>query len=192
MFLRPLLFSLLATPALAECPRPSDMDGKGVRFSSETGDVETFTRDADGTVHSTVEGETPPVVRAVLAKGLYLTRIFDLVDGQAENDVRYIYPTPLENLPEPFPQGALTLTVEGEDGDGTFESTETYSFGPASVLTIGDCSFAMIPVELTYAGTGERDIFHYLPEYGLSYLADSYASDGTRTDYTFDQVMGIR
>ncbi|MEC7763056.1 MAG: hypothetical protein VX874_14230 [Pseudomonadota bacterium] len=185
-----LALTLLAAPALAECPRPDDMAGNGVRFTSSTGDVETFARYADGTIESTVESETGPTVRAVLAKGVYLTRIFDLVDGTAQNETVYTYPTPLANLPEPFPQGALTMIVEGNDGQGKFKSEESYTFGPASILTIGSCTFAMIPVELSYGQ--ERDIFHYLPEYGLSYLAESIAQDGTRTDYRFETVMGLR
>lgn len=185
-----LALTLLAGPALADCPRPSDMAGNGVRFSASTGDVETFVRYVDGSVESTVESETKPTVRAVLAKGMYLTRIFDLVDGKAENETRYSYPTALDNLPEPFPDGALTLTVEGFDGTDRFKSTETYTFGPASVLTIGTCAFAMIPVALSYGQ--EREIYHYLPEYGLSYLAESIAPDGAKTDYRYDTVMGLR
>lgn len=188
--LLPLL--LLAAPAVADCPVPADMEGNGLRFSAQTGDVETFTRSADGLTHSTVQSAAKPTVRAVLAKGLYLTRIYDLVDGASANEVSYTYPTALDNLPEPFAQGALTVTVEGRDPQGTFKSTETYTFGEASVLTIGTCAFAMIPVKLTYAGTDAYDLFHYLPEYGLSYLAASFAVDGAKTDYSFDDVMGLK
>ncbi|WP_292023180.1 hypothetical protein [Maritimibacter sp. UBA3975] len=192
MILRALSLVLLATPAVAACPVPADMDGAGVRFTAETGDVETFTRSADGVTQSTVESRSKPMVRAELAKGLYLTRIYDVVDGGSANEVSYSYPTALGNLPEPFAQGALTLTVEGTDDQGKFKSTETYTFGAASGLTIGTCAFEMIPVELTYAGTDQWDLFHYLPEYGLSYLAATFAADGAKTDYSFNDVMGLR
>lgn len=184
--------ALVAAPALAECPMPSDMDGYGIRFSATSGDTETFQRMADGSIESTVEAPEGTITKAILTKGMYLTRIFDLEDGKAVNDVRYTYPTALDNLPEPFPNGAFKLTIEGRDDQGDFTSTEIYQFGEVEVLFLGTCALVMIPVDMTYGESDDRDVFHYLPDFGVSYLAASYDADGRMTDYSYDSVMGLR
>lgn len=183
--------ALVAAPAFADCPKPSDMDGFGIRFFAPSGDVETFQRMADGSIESTVEAPDGTITKAILAKGMYLTRIFDLEDGKAVDDVRYTYPTALDNLPEPFPNGAFKLTIEGRDDQGDFTSTEIYQFGGVEVLFIETCSFVMIPVDQTYGDSEDRDVFYYLPDFGISYLAASYDGQGTKTDYSYNRVVGL-
>lgn len=187
-----VLAALAASPALAaDCPVGADMD-EGVRFSEATGNVEVIKRgEAPGEVVSTYGSDGYlNVVR--LAHGVYVTEITNLVNGVPEGAPdRYSYD--ISPLPAPAPglEVAAQVTVTGA---ATKEQTWTYSFGEPVTWTYGSCAYEVIPITTRQLAEGEevsREVLHYLPEFGHSYLS-VYADGEIEEVYTYVSVEAVR
>ena len=67
--------------------------------------------------------------------------------------------------------------------DGRIDSeAQDYSFGAIDSRDYGGCSYAMMEITIRYPNEDDplrRDVLHYLPDLGLSYLAEYHDKDGS-------------
>lgn len=191
-FAQVLTLTFLATPALAECPPRDAMEHKGLRFFNEGGDTETFTRREDGFILGVLEGVDGRTY-SLLEKGIYFVEAYTKThEGEIKNRLKYTFPIGWDDMPEPSHLGSFHMEALGEDAQGKFKEVQDYEFGEASVVFFGTCAFEMVPVSIQYDGAPERDIYHYLPHYNVSFLAFTVDADGTRTDYRYNNVEAVK
>ena len=172
----------LGAPALADCPNAGDL-GKGIRFTVDAVDTDAYRQIRPGVIESVFTAEDGYVNRSLLAQGIYLIELVDLVDGAPDPQTRITYAFPRKaddlDLPEPGGQVVYDLVINNL-GDVTSEK-QTYDFGLEAVINFGACEYRMIPIEIRYdpdpsAGV---DLLYYLPELGFSYFAGSDYEDGS-------------
>jgi hypothetical protein len=187
------LIALAPLAALAECPVAADLE-TGIRLSDGEGS-ETFVRDSDLSVIATYEAEGAPPTQSLLAHGIYVMSNADLEDGTpvSGTEVTYVYPVNVPDLPLPIPGGTFETTVM-RLGDGQMSNQrETYAFGEMTSVTIGACSFEMIPITARYPDEGpdRYEVIHYLPELGFGYLAEYH--DAQMDDiYTYTAIEAVQ
>lgn len=180
----------MAVPAAAQdaCPTIDDLAG-GIRFETATGEIETFRRYSDDIVESYYAYSPDEGVRSMLVRGLYLVEVMEMADGKMLPGSRttYSFPMAADALPQPEPGTTWSVTLARLDSAGLASEQQDYVFGPAQTRTYGGCAYQMIPVEIAYPDDPDpelRDILHYLPELGLSYVAAFKDSNGSDTyDY---------
>ncbi|WP_417206097.1 hypothetical protein [Antarctobacter sp.] len=184
---------VLAGPTLADCPVAADLD-TGIRFTVDGADTEEYRRSGPGVVESLYISAEGATSRSLLAQGIYLIELVDLVDGSPDQDTRttYAFPGRAEDLalPEPGQQVVYDL-VRNSLGDLQSER-QTYDFGQVGILNFGACEYEMIPIEIRYDPdeTGSVDLLYYLPGLGFSYFAGSDHADGSdRYMYTNIEVI---
>jgi hypothetical protein len=77
-------------------------------------------------------------------------------------------------MPVPSPAGRWQVDVRVTDSSGVFPEGQMQAYGAITDLTIGACSYQMIPVLIAY---DTDDLYveqiNYLPELGIGYLVDS-------------------
>ncbi|MFY0635101.1 MAG: hypothetical protein JXQ91_14905 [Vannielia sp.] len=177
-------------PALAACPTAADLEG-GLRLDLATGETETVTRAEAGTTVSTI-GAEGFATRIRLAQGIYPLEVVQLEDG-APSQPPTTYDYGQSPLPAPAPGLEASLEVALSDGAGRSQRHD-YSFGSPVTWTYGACAYEVIPVTTRHFSGGEetsREVLHYLPEFGHSYLA-SYAEGDTLDVYTYVSVEAVR
>lgn len=172
----------LASPALADCPVAADL-AKGIRFTVDGTDTEEYRQSGPGVVESlyiTADGTTS---RSLLAQGVYLIELVDLVDGTPDQDTRttYAFPGRAEDLAVPAPGQQVAYDLVMNSLGDLQPERQTYDFGQAAVINFGACEYRMIPVEIRYDpdDSGTVDLLYYLPELGFSYYAGSENADGS-------------
>ena len=130
-------------------------------------------------------------VLARLGKGTYVLEITDLQDGTPlpETKVSYGYTMTPGEMPGPAPGLIWNAKTAVRTSDGVDQETHAYAFGDATTIAFGDCTYSMIPAEIRYSGEGGldnlRDVLHYLPDLGISYLAETHDD---QTDSIFDYI----
>lgn len=189
-YLFPLLLPGLAQAA---CPTAADM-AQGVRFTSATGEVEDFRLLPSGLVESTYSQDGANAARAILARGIYLVESVSLTEGQPDPGTRstFSFPDPA-NMPDPVPGGTWTVTVATFNGGNFGRENQIYSFGTPTRLTWQACGYDMMPITIQYPDENDaqrRDVLHYLPELGLSYLAEFHDKDMADV-YTYSSLEVI-
>ena len=185
----PLLITLqvAAGTALAQCPTKADLS-TGIRFTLASGETETFRASGDAVVESLFVAPDPQANRVLLAHGVYLLEYVDVENGVLQPDTRatYSYPMKAPDMPLPQPGGSWTVTAAVFDRGELRSENQVYAFGASSQITFQTCSYQMFPIEIAYPNDPDLsgDVLHYLPELGLSYLAESTYGDTTdRYDY---------
>ncbi len=177
--------------AQSDCPVRADLAG-GIRFDIDGGDTETFTLVKPGllrAIYSAAGNDEGEVIEVLLAKGLYVVKLRDIADGKTVEGSLTILSFPLatSDLPDAVPGTTWNVSpAKRKDGDIRAERQE-YAFGAPITKTYGACTYEVIPVDINYPDeTGPyRDLVHYLPALGLSYLAGYTDNDGPVTfDYT--------
>ena len=91
-------------------------------------------------------------------------------------------------MPRPVPGGEWTANVVIFENGSISTGVQSHRFGDLSEITLGDCRYSMIPVEVQYDNEDRSvDLLHFLPELGVSYLVGSaYGMDEERkTDRYF-------
>ena len=180
------IFMLSATglaQAQTTCPTGADMT-KGVRFHIVGGESETFRQLPNSVVEARYQLSPGEIIRTLLAKGVYLLEVIEFENGKALFDTRTTYAFPLEptNMPAPNPGNGWSTTVAKLDMGELGQEVQVYSFGQMVTQTYGACSYQMMPIEIQYPEEDDskrREILHYLPELGLSYLAEYHGQDGS-------------
>jgi len=191
-----LLPALLPGAVLAQtvCPTADDLDS-GIRFTLATGETEIFRRHESGLIEGLFDVGSGEVLRNLLGKGVYLLEASVLKDGVIDPASRltYSYPLPPDSLPLPQPGGGWSVSVTLLEGTALSTEAQDYRFGAATVQGFGACSYAMIPITVRYPGVegGQRDVVHYLPDLGISYLAEYHDSE-TNDIYVYTQIEAMR
>lgn len=73
-----------------------------------------------------------------------------------------------------------------DQGD-IYEGKESHIFGPNTEITIGKCSYDMIPIISIYHSLdGYEERLNYLPEFGFAYLVEM--KDPGEVPFTYDFV----
>jgi hypothetical protein len=183
----------LVLPGLvaAQCPVAADLE-TGIVLETIEGEVETFIRLDPHRVRSLFMHSENAGSRILLGKGVYVLELLEEEDGLPMVGTRttYSFPLPVADLPPITPGGGWSTKAAVLDVDGLSSEAQHYIFGAQTRVTIGACSYDMIPIELRYrgdAGDADIDYLHYLPELGISYLARS--DYGAQSDiYTYHTI----
>ena len=173
--------ALLPAAAYAACPRADDLDS-GVLFQLENGESETFRKLENGLIESVYSLSDGSASRVLLVKGLYVVEVIDLANGVPDSSTRttYSYPGSPGDLPEPSPGETWTLKPAKMEGTGLSSETQVYTAGKMTEKTFGPCAYEMLPITVSYTDQpdlDQRDLLHYFPELGISYLAEFHDKD---------------
>lgn len=176
-----LVIAGITAPAAAQetCPGPADK-GRPIAVQFESGLVEVH-RTEDGQVWTIEAFEAGEMIyRLEVAHGTHLLSYVEMV-GQMpveESRVTYDYGRTVPDMPAPSPAGRWQVDVNVTDSSGVFVEGQMQAYGAVTDLTIGACSYQMIPVLIAY----DTDDFYveqinYLPELGIGYLVDSQTAN---------------
>lgn len=179
------LFSLVALTGAAQaaCPTADDMV-RGVKFNASDGEFEVFHTVGADMVESMYGRDSHQGSRTLLARGLYLLEVVGIENGKPDSTTRttYSFPMPAAQMPLPVPGGGWSVTVatfaEGRIGS----ERQIYSFGQMTRQTYEACSYDMMPITIRYPDENDaqrRDVLHYFPELGISYLAEFHDKDAS-------------
>lgn len=177
------------------CPTAQDLE-RGIRFDLASAEWEVFTRTSDGLVQSDFHYGDGAGTRLLLAKGLYLLQIVDFDAQGVLSDTRqsFSYPLRPSEMPDPQPGGGWSVKAAVLGPEGLTEEVQVYDFGEMSQQTYGACTYAMMPITITYSVDGNQtmstDFIHWLPELGLSFLAAFEDEQGLES-YTYIGVRAV-
>ncbi|GGF48385.1 MULTISPECIES: hypothetical protein [Mameliella] len=180
-------------PVAWGCPVGSDID-KGIRFTVDDVDTEEYRRIGPGMIEAVYSASDGLVTRNLLAQGVYLVELVDLVEGVPDQDTRvtYAFPGRAEELAVPEPGGQVTYDVAINNLGDLDKERQIYDFGPLSKINFGACEYDLIPIEIRYEpdDSGTVDLLYYLPAFGFSYYAGSDYTDGSdRYNYSDIEVI---
>lgn len=175
------------------CPVVGDLN-TGIRFTVDGVDSEQFRRIGPSMIESIFTTADGVASRSLLAQGIYLVELGDLVDGEPDLSTRttYAFPDRAENLALPVPNGEVTYNITvNNNGDFTPEQ-HFYTFGESHLINFGACEYEMIPIEIRYdqPDSDTVDLLYYMPALELSYYAGTDYPDGSdRYIYTNIEVV---
>ncbi|MBW7923012.1 MAG: hypothetical protein H3C51_13060 [Rubellimicrobium sp.] len=166
---RPLALALVLAPvaALADvCAGSADL-AQGVIVTYASGGHDTFTADARRPGVVVQEGEIGgrSLGRVELGQGYVYLSATD-PEGRV---VRYDYDTLPANLPLPQPGGEWEAVAVVSAGGASSTERQTHHFGPEGTLTIGDCTWPLVEVTVTWPGDAETR--YWFPGIGISVSA---------------------
>ena len=166
-----------SVPNAADCPVAADLAG-GIRLTSDLNETETIRLEEDGSFIVRFEDAEGFGVVMRLVRGLYLTRSWPIDEGQVDFWPSMIVNFPVSDaeMPDPVPGEGWDVDVRLGGSDFADEGEEqSYSFGEPDRIAFGDCIYDYIPVTAVYIGAGDpfQDVYYYLTEFGVSYLAES-------------------
>lgn len=189
MLLRTVLACTFATSAFADCPTGADR-AKGIRAILSDGSVEEYRDLRPGVVELIARYEDGYTARNLLGQGTYVIELADFEDGQIVPTSRITssYPMSADEMPLPKPGSEWTVKVAMRDADGFFQEQQTHRWGEQTKATYQNCSYDMIPGQLSYAGEGYnyQEEIHYLPELGLGLLVAYSDGDAPEDRFTYD------
>ncbi len=193
-----LLISCLllgASPALAQCPTAADLRS-GVSFTLADGSTEVFRRIGPDKIEAIFADRLGGTTRNVLAKGIYLVDVGDLVGGKLDPVTRSVttFPVSDANLPDPTPGTRWNVEVIAKEAVGTIRSKEEYVFGSKSTFAIGSCTYSAVPITLTYLDLprGNFDEYIWLDELGLSVVVKESYGVGDVDNYRYTRVEAVK
>lgn len=195
--MRILLTSLLAlSPALAfaqgACPTGADLS-RGIEFKIGDGATEVYKDNGNGIVQVDFRAPDGFESRVLLGKGIYLLESSEVSNGSIVPSSRITYSHALQpaDMPIPRPMGRWVSEAATMADNRPGREVHNHAFGPATTLTIGACSYDMIPITLHYGDPdGTIDHLEYLPDLGLAMLVgSSYTdADGMRQDDVYSYI----
>lgn len=173
----------IAGGAQAGCPTGADMTS-GVTFRLSTGETESFRRLDNGLIQGLFAYEPDQASRTLLARGIYLLEVVTLENGKPDFTTRttYSFPQPPSELPLPASGGEWSVTAATYGEGHIATERQHYAFGEMTRQSYGACSYDMIPITIRYPELDDEqrhDVLHFLPELGLSYLAEFHDKDGS-------------
>lgn len=183
----------LPAPAALACPTLADLD-KGIRFTVDGADTEVYRRVGPSMIEATYTTADGVVTRTLLAQGIYLVELVDIVDGKPDLAARttYAFPGRAEDLALPSPGGQVAYDIVINNGGDFSPERQTYDFGPGGLINFGACEYEMVEIQIRYSPGDDSlvDILYYLPALQFSYFAGSDTSDGpNRYTYTNMEVV---
>ena len=188
--MRFLVLPLILVPSLAwsqsACPTGADLAG-GIQFELDGEATETYKTINEGVVSVEYKASDGYQSRILLGKGIYLLEFAEIVDGNIDTSSRTTYSHELKpvNMPDPTPMGRWVSKAAVLDAGSPYSEIQNHSFGPMTTLTIGSCSYDMIPISVHYDDEDRTiDLLEYMPDLGLAILSGSSSLDenGTRVD----------
>ena len=192
--------ALIGAPALAlaQCPTGADL-ASGISFRLDDGAKETYKAEGSDRVVVTYVAEDGYQSRLVLGKGIYLLEFAEVADGAVDPDTRVTYSHSLtpEKMPIPQAQGRWVSEVAVLDAGTPASEIHNHKFGPNTQITIGECSYDMMPITVFY-NDADRTIDHleYMPSLGFAVLAGSsyLGEDEEREEefYTYFDIQAER
>lgn len=188
-----LALTLCPIAALADCPTGENLNN-GIRFQVIGGDNEVFrTHGTPGVVEAFYNASDGYTTRTLLGQGVYLLEVLDFENNEPVPDSRstYGFPTTPAEMPLPKPFGGWAVKVGTLNSDGPGSEVQSYSFGDMTEYSFGACTYQMIPVHIRYEDDEAVDVLHYLPQLGLSYLAEVRSVDGTDV-YSYYQIEAVQ
>lgn len=175
----------------AECPTADDLAG-GIAFTGAHGEREVFKAIGDGMVtasYSTADGFAS---EALLARGVYLVELLDLIGTEAESRMSYEFPMDFNEVQMPEPEGDWDVTVSVSDGRNNVFERQIYTFGAVEEHSYGDCAYVVIPMTAEYSTAPDVvETYHYLPALGLSYLY-AYDDPAGEATYPYSRIEALR
>ncbi|SMX38255.1 hypothetical protein [Maliponia aquimaris] len=183
----------MPAPVAFACPTLADLD-KGIRFTVDGVDTEVYRRVGPAMIEATYTTADGAVSRTMLAQGIYLVELVDMVDGKPDLATRttYAFPGRAEDLALPSPGGQVVYDIVISNGNDLNPERQTYDFGPGGLINFGACEYEMVEIQIRYDPGDEAlvDILYYLPALQFSYYAGSDSSDGpNRYSYTNMEVV---
>ncbi|WP_164726984.1 hypothetical protein [Shimia sediminis] len=184
----PLLMSCLASPLIAECPTRADMEG-GVMLRNAGGETETFKTGPNGFVRGIYDDGQGYGAHYLLMGGVYVVEVFDTEDGEVVQGTRstFAYPVKPSEVGPPTPGGRWDVKTLVNDQGDIHPGKESHIYGPNTEITIGTCSYDMIPIlSIYHTLDGYEERLNYLPEFGFAYLVEM--KDPGEAPFTYDFV----
>lgn len=188
------LFSVLALSLAlaplgvrADCPTAADLD-QGIIFKSDVKYAELFRKLPSGIIETINSEDGKPTSRTLIAKGVYLLELIELENTNPLPSTRttYAFPDAAADLPDPQPNQTFETTVAVWDRGEIRSEQQIYTSGALTSVTLGDCTYEMFPVTVTYVDgdRSDKDMLHYLPALKVAYLAATTYDNSTDTyDY---------
>lgn len=164
----PALALVLPAAAAAQqvCATSADL-AEGIVVTYDHGGVDTFAADplTPGAVRWQGEYQGIHLGTTVLAQGyIYLSAI-----GPNGQEVRYDYGILPADLPVPVPGGAWEAVATVSSGGVESTERQIHSYGREGTLTLGACTWTLIPVGIDYPDY--REDLLWFPDLGLSIRA---------------------
>lgn len=188
-------FAAFAGPVAAACPTVADLD-RGVSFTLSDGTKEVFRRLDRHKIESIWTDLDGSTTRNVLAKGIYLVDVGDVVNGKLQSDGRSITKFPVSDakLPGATPGTKWTVNVVAKEDTGTINSKEEYVFGSERSYTIGGCDYSAVPIKLTYLDLprGNFDEYIWINELGVSVVIKESFGVGDVDTYRYTSVEAVK
>lgn len=187
------LLTCLAVPVLADCPTAADMAG-GVRLTDSNGETETFRRLTGQLVEGEFQDGKGGGAKYLLLSGTFVVQVFDTENGQpvAGTRVTTAYPVSADNPPKITPGDRWDVKAIVNDVGDIYESEESHIYGPDTEITIGACTYGMIPVFSVFRGDGGfEERLNYLPEFGFAYLVESRDQGQAPVSYHFVNIEAL-
>ncbi|MEM8537395.1 MAG: hypothetical protein AAGF56_05985 [Pseudomonadota bacterium] len=159
----------------------------GIQFGTEDGEVEIFKSLNANVVEQMSDLGDGLTVHTMLGRGVYLIDVFDKENGNTVPDTRVStsHATPIEEMPLPTANGTWQASVAVRDSAGVFAEEQSYSWGPETSLTLGDCDYTAIKGQIRYES--DTDWFEeevmYLPDVGITLLLAYTDEFEGRVDY---------
>jgi len=183
--------------ASAQCPTEKDLR-TGIEFTVDGENSEIYKAENPNIVSVLYSAPDGYQSRILLGKGIYLLEFAELVDGTPDASSRTTYSHALqpEDMPMPKPMGRWVSEAAILEGGSPGKEIHNHSFGPLTELTIGTCSYDMIPIKVRYDDEDQTiDELEYLPSLGIALLAGvSYDEGDERTVevYSYTAVTKAR
>ncbi len=187
---------LAASSAMADCPVAGDL-ATGLRVTETNGTVNVFTDIGDDRISSDSLSARGNTYRNVLVHGTHLIELGDTIDGEWDPDNHRIvsYNMPTTDMPMPTPQSTWSFeTTIASPGLSGYPETQTQRWGALTTLTIGACTYDMIPGKVTYTNESYTvfEGLHYLPALQLALLF-TYQEQGQPVDtYTAATIEAVQ
>lgn len=189
-----VLCAVVAGPALAQCPTAADLRS-GVRVTESDGTTNVFTAVGDGIVQNDGATTGGYTYRNLLAQGTHLIGLSDTDGGEdIPNTVRRMeYDMAIPALPVPAPGMRNTYETVVTVSDGSYDETQTQVWGQPTRLTIGDCTYDMIPGKLVYTNRDfvVREGLYYLPALEFALLHSYQSNDDPAAQYVATGIEAV-
>jgi hypothetical protein len=180
---------LISGPALADCPVKADLQ-TGIRLYDLDGNYELFQRHNEHIIKGAwVEGGVASA-GYLLNGGLYLLDVHELESDTPVPLTRttYAFPVHPADAPLPLPGGQWDVEVLVTEGGHFSTEGQHYAFGAPEWVNLGACDYRVIPVTVSYNNSNERDVLHYLPALGISYLSEIHEGDKLLDHFTYQSL----
>ncbi|HCQ66206.1 MAG TPA: hypothetical protein DIU07_14120, partial [Rhodobacteraceae bacterium] len=174
----------------AQCPTSDDL-AAGIAFTGAQGEREVFTDLGDGMVTASYRTQDGFSAEALLAHGVFLVDLLDLVGTEEESRTSYEFPLALNDIQLPQAGETWDVLVSVSDGKNNVFERQVYTYGTVEEHRYGDCAYEVIPVTTEYSTAPDVvETYHYLPALGLSYLY-AYVDPTGEATYPYTEIRAL-